>query len=172
VCWATTFSLIYNFVLFSLPGMKPIGFYVCSDTDPLKDSIINDRKIIYVEIFSVFLYSALNLRIKLFKKSSVSPNLFNIDENSMTNFTLNMFTIFTLMLYVLLNMKLASLKQSEMMAYPYNIFIYISSIYGSAILGVCINTFYYLKNRNLRKSICSQIMKWAFGHQVPIDPIS
>ncbi len=151
--------------------MKPIGFYVCSDTDPLMDSIINDRKIIYVEIFSVFLHSALNLRIKLFKKSSASPNLFNVDEKSITNFSLNIFIVFTLMSYVFINMKLASLKQSEMMAYPNNIFIYISSIYGSAILGVCINTFYYLKNRNLRKSISSQMMKWVCGHQVAIEPV-
>ena len=171
--WNVTFSCIYNFVFFALPGKKPFSYYICANVDPSSDSHLPSKINIYIEAFSLLLQVVLNTRIKLYKRSNCAVtdqtitqsqetknHLISLDEKTINNLTTTASAILVFVTYIVLNFKVMSLTLVQINSYPTNMFVIAYVFLGPVILSILINTVYYMRSPKLRRCLWQEIQKY------------
>lgn len=155
--WCLGFSVLFNAVFFSLPGLKPISFYICSNADPGFDSRSSRIANVVVEVASFALHGVLNIKIAVYKRA----NNFETDPTTTTPtyFASNAVGFLIIASHSLLNNKIASLPHQALNSYPNYIYVYLYALVGPAVLGIVILMIYYFKNVALRQYFYKHLSK-------------
>jgi hypothetical protein len=157
--WIVGFSFVYNTTFFILPGKKPLNYYICSDIDPSSDSNLTIKMNVYVEIFSLLLHMAINLKIKMYKKNHVlteqhhNNHSLTLDEKTITSLTINLTIILITIVHFGFSVKTRSLTLAQINSNPYKLLVIGFHLLGNVILSNSISAVYYLRNEKLRKTI-------------------
>jgi hypothetical protein len=69
-------SFLSNFVIFSLPGRKPLHYYTCADIDPTLDYLLPHSSGNLIKIFSInYVFSYQGRMLSIFGSHNISLNL-------------------------------------------------------------------------------------------------
>ena len=127
--WSNIFSVWPHFAFVYLPGKHPVGYYICTGHDPLKDEEMTPKfnYIHYIIVYSsLVVHFLVSIRIFLHKKKIKENNL-TLEQNNLNGTvfdknSLSGFTIITVSLALMVFLGFIFSKYSSIEPKNYNIF--------------------------------------------------
>ena len=153
-------SGISNFVIFFFQRKKPQSFNICSNSDPAKDLQITYKEG-HIDIFSLVLYMAVNVRIAIYKwhKKDPGKKYYLLESKSILNLTSLVVSLSSFALLAFLNSKANGLNLEEMNQFPNYLLVYSVQLIGPPAVCNVILGFQFIRHKNLRKFIVDQASK-------------
>lgn len=159
------FSGCSNFVIFFFQKKKPQIFNTCSNTDPTQELQITYREG-HIDIFSLVLYTAINVRILIYKlwKKDPGQKCFMLENRSILNLTSLIVNLTSSALLAFTSSKANALSLDEMNQYPYYLLVYSMQLIGPPVVCNIVLGFQFIRHKSLRKFIIDQAEEY-FGSQ-------
>ena len=162
------FSVIFNYVVFVLPGRMPTAFYTCSDTDLFPDVNLPQKPVGYFEVLSIFLLLCIKIKIYLFKAKKVNPKagpILNSYRSSVVNPDLiadigsSLIGVTLIGMMAILNGKVNNMNQLQLNLYPNYYFMVALQLFGPSVTSLCLSIMYYCRHSLLRNTVRRQIQE-------------
>jgi hypothetical protein len=164
IMWIKGYSFIFQASWHLLSSRQPIGYHICSGSNP---SAVNNPPLKIrgvVEIFSFLLNIFVYGRIKWQKTdTSIGPQTHNfslkllsladIEKMSLTTFVVTIFNILVFSIATLNNVLLNKLDPTLLIQYPYYIFIYYVFLISPTSITFFALLLYYCTNKPLQIAI-------------------
>jgi hypothetical protein len=153
-------------------GRQPINYYLCADIDPTEYLKLRQKMVGIVEVLSALIHFAVKCKIWHFKKIKNQncakglknkKHLFNLDNNSYADFSINLCVILVCLLYEMLNLKVSSFNVSEMNQYPNYLYVYLFQIIGPNFLCWTVAVMFYYRYQLLREAVLKKIHQYLFS---------
>jgi hypothetical protein len=163
--WVLGFSFVYQFSWTFLPGCQPVNYYFCTGEDPnLPFQQQPQKSGGAFELLSLLLFSVTQFRIYWRNRQTQNgPLTFNehlknlaiaeIDSNSFSNISTNIFGIFICSLGIILGAILSNVSLQEMVSFPYYLIFYFTFLLLPSTCLLSVPIMYILKHEDLRKTI-------------------
>jgi hypothetical protein len=153
----------------TLSPRLPIGFYICSGSDPAQ--VFKTPLKIYgiVEIGSVLLNLVICVRIKLYKQKEVSAapssqscvrkSLFlqDVESQSLSSLATNIANTFLVLLSAVHKATINNIDPKNINQYPYSIYIYFVFFISPSSLCIFSVLMYYCRQGPMRRAISHEI---------------
>ena len=142
---------------------KLFNFYLCSHLDPTPHLDLPKRLHGTLELISLCLHVAVNLRISVFKFWIGSISILReklmrqFEKQSLVSVTTNIFSISVLLAMALIRSKIHQISFFEINEYPNNYIVYIFQLLFPNLFALTIFMIYYLKHKPLRALVFAQI---------------
>ena len=157
--WITGFSILLNFVIYSLPIRQPMYYYVCADIDPHSDSNLLSKPAAVVELVSVMLFIAIKVRISVHQqRPELNPShpgyvLSLIEKQTIADFTSNLMGLSSLASFSLFSIKVNAMTLAELNQFPGFLYLFLFQMVCPAIVALTVFFMDYFRCKILRETL-------------------